>query len=86
MFGYGTSGKNYSPTLYTTNNADYANGDIANTDNDWGVNELQSYDYNVKNFAVNKNGIIQHNEFRENNSDVNGCYNDKLITNKLIEN
>lgn len=86
LFGYGTSGVNYSPTLHTTNNADYASGDIANTDNDWGVNEIQSYDYNVKNFAVNKNGIVQHNELRENNSDVNGCYKDKIITNKIIEN
>ena len=86
LFGYGTSGVNYSPTLHTTNNADYASGDIANTDNDWGVNEIQSYNYNVKNFALNKNGIVQHNELMENNSDVNGCYNDKIITNKIIEN
>lgn len=86
LFGYGTSGVNYSPTLHTTTNSDYASGDIANTDNDWGVNEIQSYDYNVKNFAANKNGIVQHNELRENDSDVNGCYQDKLITNELIEN
>lgn len=37
-------------------------------------------------FSANKNGIVQHNELRENDSDVNGCYNDKLITNELIEN
>ena len=37
-------------------------------------------------FSAKKNGIVQHNELRENNSDVNGCYNDKLITNELIEN
>lgn len=86
LFGYGTSGVNYSPTLHTTTNADYAQGDIANTDNDWGINEIQSYDYNVKNFAANKNGIVQHNELRENDSEVNGCYNNKLITNELIEN
>lgn len=86
LFGYGTSGVNYSPTLHTNNNADYASGDISNTDNDWGINEIQSYEYNVKNFAANKNGILQHNELRENNSEVNGCYNDKLITNELIEN
>lgn len=86
LFGYGTSGVNYSPTLHTTTNADYASGDIANTDNDWGINEIQSYDYNVKNFALNKNGIVQHNELKENDSEVNGCYNDKLITNELIEN
>lgn len=85
LFGYGTSGVNYSPTMHTTNNSDYASGDISNTDNDWGINEIQSYDYNVKNFAANKNGIVQHNELRENDSDVNGCYNDKLITNELIE-
>lgn len=85
LFGYGTSGVNYSPTLHTTTNSDYASGDIANTDNDWGINEIQSYDYNVKNFAANKNGIVQHNELRENDSEVNGCYNDKLITNELIE-
>lgn len=86
LFGYGTSGVHYSPTLHSTNNADYASGDIANTDNDWGVNEIQSYDYNVKNFAANKNGIVQHNELRENDSEVNGFYNNKLITNELIEN
>jgi hypothetical protein len=85
LFGYGTSGVNYSPTLHTTNKADYASGDIANTDNDWGINEIQSYDYNVKNFAANKNGIVQHNELRENDSNVNGCYQDKLITNELKE-
>ena len=85
LFGYGTSGVNYSPTLHTTTNSDYASGDIANTDNDWGINEIQSYNYNVKNFALNKNGIVQHNELRENDSEVNGCYQDKLITNELIE-
>lgn len=86
LFGYGTSGVNYSPTLHTTKNSDYASGNISNTDNDWGINEIQSYDYNVKNFALNKNGIVQHNELRENDSEVNGCYQDKLITNELIEN
>lgn len=84
LFGYGTSGVNYSPTLHSTNNSDYASGDIANTDNDWGINEIQSYDYNVKNFALNKNGIVQHNELIEGSAD--GCYQDKLITNELIEN
>lgn len=37
-------------------------------------------------FSAKMNGIVQHNELRENDSDVNGCYNDKLITNELIEN
>lgn len=83
LFGYGTSGVNYSPTLHTTTNSDYASGDISNTDNDWGVNEIQSYDYNVKNFALNKNGILQHNELIEGSAD--GCYQDKLITNELKE-
>lgn len=86
FFGYGTSGVNYSPTLHSSNNADYASGGIANTDNDWGINEIQSYDYNVKNFAANKNGIVQHNELKENDSEVNGCYKDKILTNELIEN
>jgi hypothetical protein len=69
--------------LHTTNNSDYASGDISNTDNDWGINEIQSYDYNMKNFALNKNGIVQHNELIEGSAD--GCYQDKLITNELIE-
>lgn len=86
LFGYGTSGVNYRPTQNSIDDSNYASSDIANTDNDWGINEIQSYDYNVKNFALNKNGIVQHNELRENDSEVNGCYNDKLITNELIEN
>ena len=65
LFGYGTSGVNYSPTRHTTSGADYANGDIANTDNDWGINEIQSYEYNQQ---------------------LNGIYQNKILTNKLIEN
>ncbi len=37
LFGYGTSGAKYSPTLQSINNDDYENGSIANTDNDWGI-------------------------------------------------
>lgn len=34
-------------------------------------------------FSAKKNGIVQHNELIEGSAD--GCYNNKLITNKLIE-
>lgn len=40
LFGYGTSGVNYSPTLHTTNNADYAQSDLLGTVNDWGYNKI----------------------------------------------
>ena len=65
LFGYGTSGVNYSPTLHSTNNADYASGDITNTDNDWGVNEIESYDYNVSSNKLCKTGVVGHNKFEE---------------------
>lgn len=84
LFGYGTSGVNYSPTLHTTNNADYASSNISNTDNDWGVNEIESYDYNVASNKLCKNGVVGHNEVSE--GSANGLYANKLITNELIEN
>ena len=84
LFGYGTSGVNYSPTLHTTNNADYASGDISNTDNDWGVNEIESYDYNVASNKLCKSGVVGHNEVSE--GSANGLYANKLITNELKEN
>ena len=60
LFGYGTSGVNYSPTLHTTNNADYASGDITNTDNDWGINEI------IENDTLGMSeGIITAKEFKE---------------------
>lgn len=60
LFGYGTSGVNYSPTLHTTDNADYASGDISNTDNDWGVNEIyQKGDYDLfKDYDKEKSKLI----------------------------
>lgn len=42
LFGYGTSGVNYSPTLTSQSNSDYASGDIQNTENDWGVNAISN--------------------------------------------
>lgn len=84
LFGYGTSGVNYSPTLHSTNNADYASGDISNTDNDWGVNVIESYDYNVASNKLCKTGVVGHNEVSE--GSANGLYANKLITNELIEN
>ena len=60
LFGYGTSGVNYSPTLHTTNNADYASGYITNTDNDWGINEI------IENDTLGMSeGIITAKEFKE---------------------
>ena len=84
LFGYGTSGVNYSPTLHTTTNADYASGDIANTDNDWGVNEIQSYGYNVASNKLCKTGVVGNNEVSE--GSANGLYANKLITNEIKEN
>lgn len=40
LFGYGTSGVNYSPTLHTTNNADYCQTNLNGTVNDWGYNKI----------------------------------------------
>ena len=51
---------NYLPTLHTTNNADYASGDITNTDNDWGINEI------IENDTLGMSeGIITAKEFKE---------------------
>ena len=60
LFGYGTSGVNYSPTLHTTSDADYASGDITNTDNDWGINEIIEND-----ILGMSEGIITAKEFKE---------------------
>ena len=38
LFGFGTSGVIFSPTLHTTVNSDYASVDLLGTPNDWGVN------------------------------------------------
>lgn len=40
LFGFGTSGVNYSPTLHTTNNADYCQANLNGTVNDWGYNKI----------------------------------------------
>lgn len=42
LFGYGTSGVNYQPWLSSTTPGDYPSGNIANTVNDWGVNEISN--------------------------------------------
>lgn len=58
LFGYGTSGVTYSPTLHSTDNSKYASGDITNTDNDWGINEIQSYEYNQQLYGIYKDKIL----------------------------
>ena len=42
LFGYGTSGVNYQPWLSSTTPGDYPSRNIANTVNDWGVNEISN--------------------------------------------
>ena len=43
LFGYGTSGyNNKMPWQSSTQVSDYASGNIYNTDNDWGVNEISN--------------------------------------------
>ena len=46
LFGYGTSGVNYQPWITTSqsssNSSSYAQGNINNTVNDWGVNEISN--------------------------------------------
>lgn len=70
LFGYGTSGVNYAPTLHSTTNSDYASGDIGNTDNDWGVNQIQSYEYNNNAVGICKNGVVRANTISEGDDDT----------------
>lgn len=50
LFGWGTSGYNYAPTLYSTSSTSYLNKkiDIAQSDYDWGVyNQIEDYQINT---------------------------------------
>lgn len=82
LFGYGTSGKNFSPTLHTTNNADYASGNISGTQNDWGVNEIVEPPYLDYDNKFHKTGVVKANEISEGTQ----CFDENGITyNKIKE-
>lgn len=83
LFGYGTSGKNYSPTLHSINNADYASGDISGTDNDWGVNEITTAEHEENNIKLYKSGVITANEISE--GDTNEFTANSIQVTKLKE-
>lgn len=83
LFGYGTSGKNFSPTLHSTNNADYASGDISGTDNDWGINEITTNEHEEKNIKLYKSGVITANEISE--GDTNEFTANSIQVTKLKE-
>ncbi|MCQ2608768.1 MAG: LamG domain-containing protein [Bacteroidales bacterium] len=83
LFGYGTSGKNYSPTLHSTNNSDYASGDISGTENDWGINEITTLEHEEKNIKLYKSGVITANEISE--GDTNEFTANSIQVTKLKE-
>ena len=83
LFGYGTSGVNYSPTEHSTDNSKYASGDITNTDNDWGINEIESYEYNVAKNQFKKVGVVKSDTLEE--GAKMAIEQSKIVTTELIE-